>query len=252
MKMVSQQLVDQWRVRLAAWQQRLDEGRPRPWLARAYVRVLSFLLAQYAPTSDATEPASTPVSGTDEKFQSNPDRSAMRFEAATPELAGKPPRSRDEIRSVLEAVKAKVPHVEQGPLADGLHPDDPIVVAAFYREGLALWLEEVLETKRIEARLKRFRRQTEVIVRAGDLEGTKPIVAALAAAVKDSSRDAVQHTKLFAPLGTALGVIVGIGTAAIIGNPDIVAIFLLSIVFGVYCGAILGLVGLILGTIVDG
>jgi hypothetical protein len=53
---VSHQLIDQWRVRLADWQRRLDEGRPRPWLARAYVRVLSYLLAQYGRASEDEEP----------------------------------------------------------------------------------------------------------------------------------------------------------------------------------------------------
>lgn len=54
--MVSHQLVEQWRARLAIWQQRLNEGRQRPWLARAYVRVLSYLLAQYSPAADAERP----------------------------------------------------------------------------------------------------------------------------------------------------------------------------------------------------
>jgi hypothetical protein len=175
--MVSQQLVTQWRARLADWQQRLDEGRPRPWIARAYVRVLSYLLAQYA-SQAVTE---SPVGAASE-------RSTMKSQAAVPDLSGKAPRTQTQIRSVLEAVQANVPQAEPGPLIDGLSPDDPIVVAAFYSVPEVERLVWMLADEGIEWQAERFRRKVQISVRRADLERTKPIVELHALGAHDSSR----------------------------------------------------------------
>ncbi|HEV3344207.1 MAG TPA: hypothetical protein VG125_27775, partial [Pirellulales bacterium] len=130
--MVSHQLVEQWRVRLAAWQQRLDEGRPRPWLARAYVRVLSYLLSQYTAQADSEPPLETIETAQPLDADLTPARSAMKLQVAAPDLSGKAPRTATTIRSVLETVQENVPQAQQGPLIGGLRPDDPIMVTAFY------------------------------------------------------------------------------------------------------------------------
>lgn len=248
--MVSQQLFEQWRVRLAEWQQRLDQGRPRPWLARAYVRVLSFLLKQYVPCESTPEPLAAHAN--DDRLDRN--RSAMRFLAATPDIAGKPPRSRDDIRSVLEAVKAKAPRVEPGPLTSGLGTADPIVMASFYHPGLAAGVRQDLQAAGIAAELKSFRRQTQVIVRAGDLERASAMVATHPAFRRDSSRSRVQYAALFASVGATLGVLLGTITAvtvtAAMSDPPMLLLsaFALSGLFGLP----FALVGLVVGTIVDG
>lgn len=247
--MASQRLVEEWRGRLAAWQERLEEGRPRPWLARAYVRVLKFLLAQYGAGGDETRPIATRLSESVANADTPHDRSAMRFEAVTPELACKPPRSREDIRSVLEAVRAKVPHVEQGPLADGLHPDDPLVVVAFYHPGLAAGLREQLKAEGIETQSKRFRRQTQVLVRAADLERAKPIVASHAAVARDSSQWRVQYTELISSLGALLGILLGFVVAAVCVNASdrVPAGFAFAAAFAF----LLYVAGLAVGAIVD-
>jgi hypothetical protein len=246
--MVSQQLVEQWRVRLAAWQQRLDEDRPRPWLARAYVRVLKFLLAQYSAGDDETNRIATRLSESVADAAAPRDRSAMRFEAVSPELAGKPPRSREDIRSALESVKAKVPQVEQGPLADGLQPDDPIVVAVFYHPRLASGLRAQLKAEGIESRSKLFRRQTQVVVRAGDHERARPIVASHAAVARDRLRPPVQYARLFLSFGAVVGAMLGGVAAIVLGAPNIPSVIALALLFAFP----LSLVGLVVGTIVDG
>ena len=237
MNMVNQQIVEQWRRRLAAWQQRLDEGRPRPWLARAYVRVLSYLLAQYAPQADPEAPLETIAAASQTEAATMPERSMMKFEAATPDLTGKPPRTRGDIRSVLEAVKVKVPHVQQGPLADGLHPDDPIVVAAFYGPHLASGLQTMLAIEGIESNSKRFRRQTQVIVRAGDLARAQSVLASRRVVARDTPRYRREYSGAFllsvlilaALIGTLAGSAVAI---AVNWNPFAP----LGLVLGAFCG----------------
>lgn len=248
--MVSQQLVEQWRVRLAAWQQRLNEGRPRPWLARAYVRVLKFLLAQYGAGGDWSEPARTNLAEHVADAEAPRDRSAMRFEAVSPQLSGKPPRSAGDIRSVLEVVKTKVPQAEQGPLAGGLHSDDPIVVAAYYHPGVAAQLKEQLKAAGIESRSKRFRRQTQVSVRAADLERAKPIAAWHAADGRDSSAWRVQYSQWVAIICGVLGILLGFVVAALsFGANDFVPA---GFVFGLVFGVLLSCTGFVVGVILDG
>lgn len=249
--MVSQQLVEQWRFRLAEWQQRLDQGRPRPWLARAYVRVLSFLLKQYMPDENATAPTTARTS--EDTFER--DHSAMPLVVAAPEISGKPPRSRDAIRSVLEAVKAKAPHVERGPLTGGLQADDPIVVAAFYHPGLAVGLKQNLQTAGIEAQRKRFRRQTQIIIRAGDLERAGPIVAAHARVCRDSSRSRKPYTTLFSSAGGLAGAVLGSATGMIVVGcmaGDAGRALLVALAVTVVLAPALWFIGLVIGTIADG
>jgi hypothetical protein len=211
--MVSQQLVEQWRARLAFWQQRLDEGRSRPWLARAYVRVLSFLLAQYASHSDAS--LGRTESGALAEAMPKLDQPTRKLVSATPDFSGKPPRSREDIRLVLEAVKAQVPHVEQGPLADGLKPDDPIVVAAFYSPIEVERLLKMFGPEHIGWQIQRFRRQVQIAVRMADLEQARPIVARHAVDAHDSARwrfKAVTHSSW---RGFRVGTVVALAVVSI-------------------------------------
>lgn len=247
--MVSQQLAQHWRIRLAEWQQRLEQGRPRPWLARAYVRVLSFLLKQYAGDS-----SSEPLAERTDEDPFEVDRSPMHFFAAGPDDQGKPPRSGESIRSVLEAVKAKVPQVEHGPLAGGLHADDPIVLASFYRRGLAAGLVQDLQKEGIDAQSAFFRRQSQVIVRAGDLQRAKPIVAMHASFARDSSRWRRQRAGTFVSVGALSGTLLGAITAVVLtaAMGDLPVFLLSAFFFSALFGPLLALVGFFVGTIVDG
>lgn len=244
--MVSPELVEQWRVRLAEWQERLALGRPRPWLANAYVRVLSFLLKQY---TSGDHPAPPPAAADAPPS----DRPAMPLIVAADDVSGKPPRGGGDIRSVLEALKANSPPAEPGPLAAGLSADDPIVVASFYHPGLAAGLEHDLLAAGIGARRQRFRRQTQVVVRAGDLEHARRVVAAQAKFGRDSIRFRRQYAFIFSKVGGRLGAVFGLIVGAFAGCvADDVSVFLLT-TLGVASVAVpvLWVLGLVAGTIVD-
>lgn len=248
--MVSPELVEQWRVRLAEWQERLALGRPRPWLANAYGRVLSFLLKQYTSGDHPAPPPAPPPAAADAPPSYRP---AMPLIVAAGDVSGKPPRGGDDIRSVLKAVKANSPQVEPGPLAAGLPADDPIVVASFYHPGLAASLEHDLLAAGINARRQRFRRQTQVVVRAGDLEHARRVVAAQAKFGRDSIRFRRQYAFVFSKAGGKLGAAVGLFVGAFAGCvADDVSVFLLT-TLGVASVAVpvLWVLGLVAGTIVD-
>lgn len=203
--MVSQHLVEQWRTRLADWQRRLDEDRPRPWLARAYVRVLSFLLAQYG-TAGAGR-AETAQADTVKDSEAADGSSRMKFSVRVAELAGKPPKSGTQIRSVLEAVQANVPHPAEGPRIAGALPGDPIVVAAFYNLREVGRLVRTLEAEGIEWRTQSFRRQLQVVVRMSDLDRAKPIVARHAVDAHDSKASAASGARIGFRVGLCLTIV---------------------------------------------
>ena len=250
--MVSQQLVEQWRTRLAAWQQRLDEGRPQPWLARAYVRVLSYLLAQYAGQADDQ---------VSQEFD-EPARSAE-VTAVALEPSGKPARTGQEIRSVLESVARRVPSVTQGPYVDGLRPDDPIVVAAYYSARLASDLREILHREGIESQAKPFRRQTQIIVKVSDLERAKPIAASHAKESCDSSLLRRQFDEEWSRKGSLTGLCIAAPIAfaasmalVVAGNDSdkdglACAAFVISYVCFVLLTLLGWVIGLLIGTIAD-
>jgi hypothetical protein len=217
--MVSHQLVEQWRVRLAVWQQRLDEGRPRPWLARAYVRVLSYLLAQYAAAADAEAPLDQikPTSRADADPASMP--SAMTFSMAAADLSGKAPKMQREIRSVLHAVRANVPHAEEGPLVAGLRPDDPIVVAAFYSLVEIERLAQMLESEGIGWECQRVGRKVQVLVRAANLDRAKAIVSQHAPDAHDSPRWRQEAVRQYGLRGVQFGLLTGLLLAVVMPFP---------------------------------
>ena len=261
--MVNQQLVEQWRRRLADWQRRLDEGRPRPWLARAYVRVLSFLLAQYGAPAVADPPADTADAAVEAKPAVSGDSSTMKRSVAVPELDGKPPKTGMQIRSVLEAVQANVPHAEQGSRMTGLRPDDAIVVASFYNTRLALDLQTILAKAEIKCRLQRLGQQMQVVIPACDRDRAKPIVADHAAVNRDSSQYRREYARAWSQMGGrigfCIGVIVAIATAfAVLATAEesLGFVVFLGLLIICYIGFVFGglgwVIGLLLGTIKDG
>ncbi|HWB09833.1 MAG TPA: hypothetical protein VG826_11425 [Pirellulales bacterium] len=226
--MVSHQLVEQWRVRLVAWQDRLDEGRPRPWLARAYLRVLSYLLAQYAPAADAEAPAdkTKPASQADAHPAFKP--SAMIFGVAAADLSGKAPRTQREIRSVLHAVHTSVPRAEEGPLVAGLRPDDPIVVTAFYSLVEVERLARMLEAEGIGWEMQRLRRKVQVVVRMADLDRAKTIVSQHALDAHDSPRWRYETVPRYGARGGRVGLLSGLVLAVFIPLPTTVLLVALG------------------------
>jgi hypothetical protein len=152
--MVSRQLVDGWRTRLAEWQRRLDEGRPRPWVARAYVRILSYLLAQYGRQSEADAP---PDAATSESPSTN-QRSVIVLREDAFDHSGKPPRTDWQIRSVLVSVQVAVPPIGPGPYIDGLPVDERRAVMG--QHPFSTPLVQGRPADGMTPRLRRFRRMT--------------------------------------------------------------------------------------------
>ena len=174
-----ERIVAAWQARLAYWQARIQTDRPlRPWLARAYVRVLSFMLARYGSQQEdaSREPESSERDLAADRSDSRDSR--MPFYQASAAGWGKPARSGSEIRGVLELVRQNQPARERvGPLAHGLAQDEWIALAAFYDPAETERLEEMLKHVQIEVRTQRMRRLTQTLVRVADRDRAKPIVA---------------------------------------------------------------------------
>ena len=114
-----EQLISDWRQRLAAAEESAAASPRAAWLARMQVRLYRFLLACYGRSK--WEPPGEPRESTRLVFDS----------AAAESLEGKPARSRGQIRSVLTAVaKAQDDDHAPGPLTGGLDHDSWVVVAA--------------------------------------------------------------------------------------------------------------------------
>ncbi len=225
-----QTLVDEWRMRLAEWRERLAGGSRRPWLAKLYIRLYTYLVQRYG-DSDADSPL--PTLPADEE-------SSMPFFVADPIEGGRPPRSAERIRPVLDAVHESNPgHDEAGPLADGLAPDSMIAVAAFYDRREVARLQRMLKKEGIESETRPLRKQTQVIIRLADLRRSRPIVDSHAFTSRDSSARRRTRVSRWAVFGGLIGFLAGfvavgwrdIGTGAAIG--------MLTAIIGVALGLVL-------------
>lgn len=125
-----QELLTQWQQRLADAEQACDAAPS--WAERMRVKLYRFLLAMYGRT---TWPGSK-----DDVDNSQVRAANSQLIVAEPQeaLAGKEPRTRAQILKGLRNLKGLGDELAPaGPLADGLLPDSPVVVAAFKRERSA-------------------------------------------------------------------------------------------------------------------
>jgi len=242
-----QTLIDEWRMKLAEWHDRLELSSRRPWLARLYVRLYTYLVERYG----QDEGTPVPTVPADEE-------SSMPFFAAKPIEGGRPPRSADHIRAVLDAVHENIPaRAEAGPLAAGLPPDSLIAVAAFYDPREVRRLRSTLKKVDIESETQRLRKQTQVLVRVADMYRSRPIVDSfLAFKSRDSSAKRGRLGRIWGVVGGAIGFFIGIVLAMafnwvpIFDPPnDPLFIAFLLVLLPAAIGAALGL---IIGTIADG
>lgn len=252
-----ERVVRSWRSRLAYWRVRL--GGRQPWRARAYVRVLSYLLARYAPEWKVTGGKSSVSDGDSLAEDGATDRSRMAFYQASALNEGKPPRTGDAIRGVLETVRKQQPQRNlAGPLVQGLPGDEWIAVAAFYDRAELERLRWMLESADIAVRVERARRMRKALVRVADKERAKPIVLEHASDCRDSSLRRKQHAVAWSQIGGACGFLLG-GIAVVAGvhaaaiAPGDRAYDLFAGLIGGMLGSFAGLaVGFIAGTIADG
>jgi hypothetical protein len=184
-----ERVVASWQAKLAFWRRRLEADRPlRPWLARMYVRVLSFLLSRYASDGDRdSSPAADGGNLLDEEPAESGSR--MTFYQAPATGGGRPARSGAEIRGVLETVREHQPPRDRGgPLVEGLAPDDWIALTAFYDPAEIERLKRMLAEAGISVRVERSRRMRQALVHVADMERARPIMLEHAGEARDSSR----------------------------------------------------------------
>jgi len=223
-------------MRLAEWRERLAGGSRRPWPARLYIRLYTYLVRRYG-DSDADTPVATMPAD---------EESSMPFFVAKPIEGAMPPRSAERIRAVLDAVHENNPNrSEMGSLAAGLPLDSMIAVAAFYDPREVARLRRMLKDAAIESKTQPLRKQTQVLVRWADLSRARPIVDSHAVTSHDSSAKRRQRAPRCAMFGGLVGFLVGL-----------VAVGWLNIGIGAtigICTVIIGFaLGLVIGTIADG
>jgi hypothetical protein len=183
----------------------------------------------------------------------------MAFYQAPAVSGGKPARTGDAIRGVLEGVSKLQPQRElTGPLVQGLGGDDWIAVAAFYDEKETERLRSMLEAAQIAVRVERDRRMRKALVRAADKELAKAIVLEHAADCRDSSGRRKQYAESWMRAGGACGAVLG-GLFFAVGSwiagmaPGDPRAYLFLGLFGGMLGLYAGMaVGFFAGTIADG
>ncbi|HEV3025717.1 MAG TPA: hypothetical protein VGX76_24760 [Pirellulales bacterium] len=242
-------VVDDWRLRLAEWRERLENDTRRPWLAKLYVRLYSYLIRRYGGETDDEEALS--VAPTD-------DKSSMPFFVAKSVEGGKPPRNAKQIRAVLDAVHESNPdRPAAGPLVAGLAPDDMLAIAAFVEKWQAARLVRRLELAKIASEVRRRGREFQVFVRMDDRKRVQPYLRGSAGLVK--RRELLWQQALasaFAPCGLLAGAAVGAWMISS-GSPLVVSNaldFQAAVVFSVAAlgGFVGAAVGFIVGMILDG
>ena len=175
MGIAREQLIAEWRERLATAESAPAEGGARPaWLLRLRLRMYRFLLSLYGEGAwNAGEPVAPRVEG-------DVAGSLIAAKLAATELEGKPAKGAGEIRGVLATVaKAQGTLVKTGPFVQGL-PAESWIMVGVCRGGVAGedWLR-MLERKGLKARVRRsgrrelievpLRQRTEAIRIIGDL-----------------------------------------------------------------------------------
>lgn len=126
MSLTRDQLVADWRRRLAAAEERAPDAAHRPaWLARVQLRLYRFLISLYGSgdwrTTDSLNSPPVDIVG---------DKSVVFDSPDVLPLAGKPAKEQGKIREVLKAVAtAQNQSFTAGPLVAGLPPEHWVVVA---------------------------------------------------------------------------------------------------------------------------
>jgi hypothetical protein len=136
------ELIADWRQRLAAAEETAATTPRSAWLARMQIRLYRFLLACYG--SASWQPP-----------REQPRRLPLVFDSAEAQsLEGKPAKAPGQIRSVLTAVaKAQDDPHAPGPLAAGLDYDSYVVVAAASSKLKVHRCVELLARKGLHPRL---------------------------------------------------------------------------------------------------
>jgi hypothetical protein len=164
------ELIAEWRSRLDDCERQLDEPDPAgelrwTWLRRMYAQVLRYLIARYEDEDAAGEVDVSASAG-----------SRMSFHEAGDVGPGKPARSPETIRGVLDTIHANVPGMPAGSYCCGR--DDPIVVESFYDGQGAEQARRLLKSRGLaNVRLTREGRVRQLWTTRADFEVAQAILS---------------------------------------------------------------------------
>lgn len=252
-----ERVIGVWRARLVYWRERLDSRRP--WVAKAYVRVLSFLLSRYASGEELSSDSAVSADKNAPGEEPDGGHSRMTYYQAPTVGAGKPARSGDAIRGVLDTVRQSQPPREPaGPLAGGLPSEAWIGLASLRDKKQVERLRRLLAEAGMATRVERRGRLRSVLVQAVDKDRAKPIVVRHAVDCSYVPRRKTQYAIVSAQIGAWCGLFLGwvlfgawlLNTdVAVPGPHGVPMIILVGGMMGLLCGAALGF---LFGKILDG
>jgi hypothetical protein len=172
---------------LAQSEAELDRVSPhRRWIKRIYVRLLRFLLAVYGRGDWTADETQAPTDGAETVEDDSHEAHAELVDLRT-ETGGTPPKSVAEIRRALKTVHAAGSAQHSGPHAEGLQPEDWIVVAS-RRDGVVLRrFAEALYLAGIPCRRRRLGRDGVIEVRFVHEEEALELLQNLGSSVRESS-----------------------------------------------------------------
>lgn len=126
-----------------------------------------------------------------------------------------PPKSVDHIRAKLESIREQAPSAAiTGPLAEGLKPDDRIVIASFHdREGRQRY-QDALLAKGVSSSWQRRNRQDQVLVDMSDRAEAARLLDEQLAAFPDRPQARGRRVVDFILLGAVLGATISLAFVA--------------------------------------
>jgi hypothetical protein len=167
-------LLAEWRSRLHECEREIAEQGPDArwaWLRQMYARVLRYLVGTYGGEADADNPAEDAAATVD---AASPPRMPYRENATVGN--GKPARSAETIRNVLDTIHTRVPGVSAGSYRCG--PDDPIIVESYRNRREAKKSLRLLKSKKLTGvRLKRAGRDVQLWANRADYEEARAVLA---------------------------------------------------------------------------
>jgi hypothetical protein len=121
-----------------------------------------------------------------------------------------PPKSIERIRSKLQSIQEQAPSAATvGPLAEGLKPEDRLVIASFYDRENRQRYQDALLAKGIGSSWQRRDEKDQVLIDMGDRAEAARLLDEHLAAWPDRPQARGRRVVDFVLLGAALGAIVG-------------------------------------------
>lgn len=178
----------------------------------------------------------------------SPDKPADR--PAAPPTRPTLPKSADRIRSALAAIHEQAPSGSTvGPLADGLKPDDSLVIATFHDRDVRRRFQELLMAHGIASTISRSGGRSEVLVDAVDRERAARLLDEHLLADPDRIEARGRRVVDFVLFGAAIGATISVCFLADRNlarmKAELGHLVAVAIAFAIYGGLVGGLLGAI-------